>query len=109
MASKPFRRFSTRVAPLLYRPDSDTNPDHIGHQSDPTGKLSDISPDDCPTSNRTAVRFESERCPISNRIGVRFASEYATDRSEIGPYLETSSGCIRESYHKPRLTHGLPR
>jgi hypothetical protein len=36
-------------------------------------------------------------------------SATGTDRSEIGPYLETSSGCIRESYHKPRLTHALPR
>jgi hypothetical protein len=80
-SSKPFRRFSTCVAPLLSRhvghwSDSyrtlirtkpDTVPAQTGHQSGPIGKLSDFSPDDCPISigtlsalNRIAVRLQSE-------------------------------------------------
>ena len=49
----------------LIRSISDTVPDQTGHPSDPIGKLSDISPDDCPTSigtlsalNRNAVRLQ---------------------------------------------------
>ena len=49
----------------LIRSISDTDPDQTGHPSDPIGKLSDISPDDCPTSigtlsalNRNAVRLQ---------------------------------------------------
>ena len=49
----------------LIRSISDTLPNETGHPSDPIGKLSDISPDDCPTSigtlsalNRNAVRLQ---------------------------------------------------
>ena len=53
----------------LIRSISDTDPDQTGHPSDPIRKLSDISPDDCPTSIGTLSAL--------NRNAVRFASEYA--------------------------------
>lgn len=50
---------------------SDTVPDHIGHPSGATAKLSDISPDSCPISIGTLSAL--------NRIAVRLQSDWVSD------------------------------
>jgi hypothetical protein len=52
----------------LIRSISDTVPDQTGHPSDPIGKLSDISPDDCPTSIGTLSALN--RNPVRLQIGL---------------------------------------